>query len=404
MRRWSWVIAAFALIGSLTLLPDPENAWSKHFWCWSCGAEGDTADFFLNVILFVPLGAALRQAGVRGRSAIVVVAATTILIEALQSFVIVGRDASVRDVVTNVLGGIIGYFVAFRLDALWNPSRVVARRLAWIAAVLWVAHSAFAMFLFQPAMTTNQLFSQIAPKLANYDVFAGRVGRATVNEATVFSGPFPPDFSAEAWASEPIELAATVQGGAPTRRYAPILALVDDAAIEIASLGESNGDLVFRTRTRGEALQLRAPIVVVSSIFPHDAPAVAYGRRGGTTLVAGVRTSPAEQREVKVALRPALAWMFWWQFDIPRAATVAVMTALWLGIPFLAIAFWSVRGWQMRVLAFVPVVFAGAFAHVVAPLAFHADALGPWSDAVSIVAGALCGLALGALRKSGSEP
>ncbi len=403
-RRWLWVAAAFVLIGALTLVPHPEGVWPKQPWCWSCSANGDASDFILNVVLFVPLGVTLRRAGVGAVRTALLSIVTTVAIETLQYFVIAGRDSSIRDCVANALGGVVGFALAFQVDALWKPTRRQGVVLAWSAAALWIGHSIFAMFAFRPSMTARPLYVQITPDLSIYDVFDGRVGTATANDATLFSGPFPPGFTAEAWSDQPLELRITVKDGSATKRYAPILALVDDGPNEIASLGENKGELVFHSHTVGEALQLRPPVVSVAHVFPAPITAVVYGKREGWTLSAGVQTTANERRTVRIALRPAVGWMFWWPFDVPTSAVIGVVTALWLAIAFAAVGFWSAQGWRTQPRVLGPVLLASVAAHVVLPLAFRVDSLGDFKDAIYIAAGALFGLALGTLRKSGSEP
>src|SRR4029077_6988777 len=80
------------------------------WWCVACGDRG-RADFLLNVILFLPLGCALRLAGARIRTAVLIGMFLSITIELTQAF-IPGRDTSLGDVISNTTGTFLGFVVA----------------------------------------------------------------------------------------------------------------------------------------------------------------------------------------------------------------------------------------------------------------------------------------------------
>ncbi|HET7241044.1 MAG TPA: VanZ family protein, partial [Gemmatimonadales bacterium] len=61
-------------------------------------------DVFLNLLLFVPLGAGLRLAGWRWRSVVLGAALVSFTVELLQYTVVTGRDASLSDLLTNTTG------------------------------------------------------------------------------------------------------------------------------------------------------------------------------------------------------------------------------------------------------------------------------------------------------------
>jgi VanZ family protein len=403
--------AAVALIVASTLTPDPTDPWTHHFWCWRCSKDATFIEFGLNVALFIPFGASMRAVGVRFWRAMAVVIVATVAIEALQYFVVPGRDASIADCVANAIGGIAGFALLAPLGVMANPSPRAARRIAIGAGVAWTVHAALAMYLFQPAGTRKRLLVQVAPQLAQYDVFTGPTRDATLNGAMVFDGALPRGFTAQTLVGQPLELSIALRPDSATRRFAPILALVDGMATEIASLGQRRTDLVFYTYMRANAHGFWSPKVVMPGVFVDTSALIIVGRRDGNALTVSVRSASAAPRDEPLALRPAVSWWLWWPFTIPAAWTITMITWLWVATAFVLLGYWSARGWwaskvylSERLWAFVPIIVAAGVAHVAVPLAFRATSLGGALDVTAIAIGAVAGLALGGLRKSGSGP
>src|SRR5688500_12405338 len=77
---WGLTVVSAIVIAVATLTPSSQPA--HHTSCVICGPLGGV-DAALNVLLFLPLGLGLAIAGVRFRSAMLVLTAATILIEGL---------------------------------------------------------------------------------------------------------------------------------------------------------------------------------------------------------------------------------------------------------------------------------------------------------------------------------
>src|ERR1043166_1066671 len=119
-------ITVLALAGILiaTLRPDSNPPLPSH-WCLICGTQGGV-DAILNVLLFLPLGVGLALTGFSWRGTTVCALVTSVLVELAQLAVIAGRDATIGDVITNTLGGAVGFAVATFWVVLTRPSRNVA--------------------------------------------------------------------------------------------------------------------------------------------------------------------------------------------------------------------------------------------------------------------------------------
>ena len=139
------LIVSAIVIGLATLTPSDQANTGGGALCIVCGDFGGV-DALLNVMLFVPLGIGLAMAGVRASRAIPAMCLATILIETLQIGVISGRDASIGDVITNAVGGALGYLIGSRIDRLLRPSARAAFTLcvAWLSC--WLGFQALAAF------------------------------------------------------------------------------------------------------------------------------------------------------------------------------------------------------------------------------------------------------------------
>ncbi|HEY0972447.1 MAG TPA: VanZ family protein, partial [Gemmatimonadales bacterium] len=106
--------------------------------CLVCGRWG-AVDVWRNVVLFAPMGAGLALLGVRPRVAALFGLALSLAVETSQATVLVGRTASLSDLLTNTLGAALGAFLTHRWRAWTLPSPLGARWLTAAAAGAWMA-------------------------------------------------------------------------------------------------------------------------------------------------------------------------------------------------------------------------------------------------------------------------
>lgn len=413
MNRRLAIVAALAFIAAATLIPSPADRWQHEFWCFRCGGSVDPLELVLNVLLFVPLGLALRASRVRATVALAVVVATTVSVEVLQYVVIVGREGALRDCLTNTVGGIAGYALQPHLGALWRADGRPTRRLAWAGALAWAIYAALTALLFRPAGTSERYYSQVAPELGQFDTFPGRVLSAEIDGARVYSEMLTPVLQARMQLEDSIGLSAVVVPGRATSHVAPILNVVDAATEEIANLAQQGSAAAFQARVMAQNVGLNSPAVFLGDVFgkaagDNAAPMRLTGVRRGMMLTIRETSSNGATRVATLVLSPSLGWSLWWPRDFPGRATLLWMTVAWLVLPVAAIGFWSLgrrrhkagRGSALGVVADVaPPVLAVLAAQVVVPLV-----LGPWivsrSDVLIAGAGALGGLTLGWLRSA----
>jgi hypothetical protein len=121
--------------------------------------------------LFAPLGLGLALSGVPGKRALVAMCALSVLIETAQFFVISGRDSTVGDVLTNTLGGALGYLIG-RYPRFWLlPPPRGARILVAAWAMIWLIVQVVSSIAFTVSIPRSVYYGQIARRLGSFAVF-----------------------------------------------------------------------------------------------------------------------------------------------------------------------------------------------------------------------------------------
>jgi len=130
--------AGFSFICIATLTPGTASS-VGHFasacsrWC----DDSIVADFIRNIALFAPFALGLRLAGARGVYVLLVGSCLSAAVELLQLHIIVGRDASLLDWLSNTIGTAAGILIADELSTLLRPFPRMARRFVILTIVAW---------------------------------------------------------------------------------------------------------------------------------------------------------------------------------------------------------------------------------------------------------------------------
>jgi VanZ family protein len=409
---WLLVVGTLLLILFATLGPTalPPRGVPMVDWCFTCGSQWGV-DFVLNILLFVPLGLALRLAGVPVRSAVAAIVAATCAIELIQ-LLIPGRISSTGDLLANATGGIIGYAVAGGLRTLFVPNARQAVALAVGAGALVPAMMMLTLWLFEPAPTSHAYWGQFAPTLGQFAQFHGRVVEASVGGAPLRNGRLAngPQVRAHLRENE-TEVRAIVYAGAPTIALAPAVSIFDGEQNEVMLLGRDKSSLVFRLRSRARALGLRTPSVTVWNAFPREPAGVAQervrltGRVSGYTISATARTG-ATCVTRSIHFRPSHGWAYLAPFENLYTPNALRFTVLWLALLFAPLGYYAAAavarlgGAGARVsMALLPPAVAAA-SLVALPPAFGLSPAASWEwqgAAIGLVCGAVLSMAIGAL-------
>lgn len=109
------------LIALVTLMPRAENTAPRFDWRLTSNPR-ELAESILNVVLFLPFGAALRWLRLRFVWAILLGFALSLAVEILQRHVIPGREGELQDLITNTIGATLGWLLADRLSRNRAPN------------------------------------------------------------------------------------------------------------------------------------------------------------------------------------------------------------------------------------------------------------------------------------------
>src|SRR5450759_4224060 len=267
LRRAGLVItiASLAAIGFATLLPEPAAAVGSHF-CLVCGSLGGV-DAVLNVFLFVPLGIGLTLSGLPAKRALLAMCALSALIETAQFLVIPGRDSTIGDVLTNTLGGALGFAIGRYAPTLLRPSPRIALALALSWSAVWLAIQTISAFGFSPAIPRSEYYGQIARQLGNFEQFRGAVVRASIADVTVPDTRFPDSHRVRELLLRGAIVTTTIVPAKLTTDIAPIVRVADAREREIVLLAQNAENLVFGVRTGAAALRLRPPFFALPDAF-----------------------------------------------------------------------------------------------------------------------------------------
>src|SRR5574341_727918 len=214
-------LVLLAILGA-TLYPAFGDEAEPLTWCILCGEHG-ASDAITNLMLFLPLGAALSLCGWRSRWAVLGAALLSAGIECTQ-LIIPGRDPSIGDVLFNTAGGAAGVGL-LRTSGVWlRPTAIRARGLLAAATLAALACFTATGYVLLPDLPDARYFGQWTPNLGHLVWYRARVLSASLDRL-----PLPPH------------------------------QLADSATVRRLLLGPDRADLVFRYRTRAASLRLDEP-------------------------------------------------------------------------------------------------------------------------------------------------
>ena len=345
-RRFGALLAAVVLaaIGVATLTPSPGTPVTGSLWCIACGELG-ALDVIANIVMFLPLGFALALATERRWIPVLACVATTLIVESLQINVVIGRDASLSDLMANSLGGWIGCELGLRWRIFLHPTRTSAARLSVVGALLFAVVGVLTSLGLRPAEVPRSLWIQWLPPRPSYEPFTGRVLQFDVNGIDLPQG-FPPTslgltsvLSGDAWLATTRVDRRALQ---PTRS---IIVRVAEEFTVLVSVEQHGWDLTCHQKTRSADFRFRSPRVLLRGAFQpegvrstNEVNLLCARARGA--LSAGVRES-GDTRTETVRLSPSLGWVLLSPFDIAVSKRLWWVGALWLFALAYPAGFWA---------------------------------------------------------------
>jgi hypothetical protein len=395
--RWARLIAALSLFAilALTLRPSAAGGGGPST-CVLCGERG-SADLILNILLFIPLGAALGRLGWRPIIAAGLGLLLALGIEVAQ-VLIPGRSPTWRDVILNAIGMGLGAWLV--RDALRLLSSRRASMFAYIAAALAGLCVAATGWFLEPQVKRNVWYAHINPRLGHLAIWDGRVTQVRIGTLSQSHGMVndAPALQSAVQAREPIVIEG-IAGTAPAR-LAGLYSISDDEYEEMLLVGIEGSNLVVRERRRASAFRLFEPEMRVPGFFGEiivGQPFVLSVRLDARLVCASINDAP-ERCSAPFAASSGWTLVLWrrWLGSDGRVL-LGALTMLAMAIPVGLLA--SRASWRTRAslgVAVVASVYLGAYASGLArPTVTELSALAagfalglPWGQRLSRLASA----------------
>jgi hypothetical protein len=267
LRRLGSAIAVGSVAAILlaTLLPDSGQPVDSHL-CLVCGTLGGV-DSVLNVLLFLPLGIGLALSGMPWNRAVLTACVLSLTVETAQFLVVPGRDATLGDVLTNTVGGALGFVVARNAGVWLRPAPRTAAILALAWSTIWLTIQGISSFALAPSIPVSRYYGQIAPKLGDFALFPGRVLAARIDDVAITDTQLNEIDSVGPRLLRGATISATVIPDGSTSDIAPIVRVEDNELEQIVLLAQDEQSLLFGVRTRAAILRLRPPLFAMAGVF-----------------------------------------------------------------------------------------------------------------------------------------
>jgi hypothetical protein len=256
--------ASLTFILGATLYPSGSEL-PEFVGCIVCGARG-WSDAIVNVLLFLPFGAALGALGRTGPRAISYGFALSCAIELSQT-VIPGRDPSLGDVCFNTLGTAAGQSLAWLAGRWLMPPPRIAARLSLLAAAAALLVFGLTAHLVEPSLPLRDFSAWYTADLPELEWYHGRVLRTTLGPLAFGPNRLPDRdvMRRLLLAGAPLEIDAVA--GRSVRGLAPLFVIEDEDDEEVFLVGPDRGDLVLRYRTRTARWRLDQPDIRLRHAF-----------------------------------------------------------------------------------------------------------------------------------------
>ncbi|HEX7050789.1 MAG TPA: VanZ family protein [Longimicrobiales bacterium] len=384
------ILAALAAILIATLPPTGEPGAQHTVICLICGDRG-AADAVLNVLLFLPLGAAFAIRRRALATPALFGAACSCLVELTQVW-IPGRDASPGDLVFNTLGALAGAVLVRSAGAWLAPGDRRGARLAAAGTAGALLALACGALLLRPALPRAVYYGQWTPDLGHLEHYRGRVVHARVGGDTIPSRQAPDSRALRRHLRSGTPIVIDFIAGPATPALAPIFSIYDEKAREVILIGADREDAVFRFRTRAVALRFDQPDIRLRSAFAAIQP-------GRPLRLAVWREGRGYCIEAGAAAACGLGFTLgdtWGIFLYPESLPGPMKRFLglgWIAALFLPAGFWATRR-RGRLCAAAAAVLGLA---LIPPLTGLLDT--PPTGYVAAIAGILLGTGLRAILR-----
>lgn len=297
-------------------------------------------DFARNVLLFAPLGVALRRLGLSRFAGVALAALLSIGIEAMQ-WLIPGRETSPWDVLANAAGAGLGMAWSVRAGSWLRPEDdTTARRLHRGASLVVALLLAGGVLLFQRTLPETAYFGHVPPDLPNLDRYGGIVEGATLSGHALWTGELP---ASVPWRQNLLgdhRLHVSATSGEITGGLAGLVLITDRDRIGVLIVGVRRHDLLYAVRTYSQRLGFDGglrwvPGVIARSTARADLE-IDIERRGRDLCIAVATLSSCGY-----GFRLGETWTHWLPARLIPPPMRRVGDALWLAGLLALVGYWG---------------------------------------------------------------
>ncbi len=393
---WLLIAGSLALIAFATLTPGAATGVNAvATWPFTTG-DTPLTDGCSNVLLFMPLGAALAFGGTSIPVATTVGLLLSLGIELLQaSGHPVGRYATGADILANTGGAVVGAVGAAWRGRWLRPTPTGAGRLAagWTVLVaLVVTATAWSLSPVAPVApvargprptTRDGSRALTAPQRSplenapGYPWFAGRVTSAVVSGVRIaHQGTGPVRVQAP---GAPVDAVVRLEGHDNRASFVPVL-YVHDENLEppFLLLGQLGTAAALRSPRRGDAIGLRRPQLVIPNVFLRDTSEHTFVARVTSQSLYLRASNSGAYADARLALTPSLGWWLIQPLIGDDEPSRIAATVVWLLLLIAPACYWAWRSGHRRhtIVAVVLGTIVGVF--VVTPSVFGIAPLPGW--------------------------
>ena len=292
----------------------------------------------LNIFLFVPLGVGLALARVRPRTALLIAALVSGLVEVAQLYV-PGRDASIGDLIWNTVGGGFGFALVTSARHWTTPPD--AQKSWWSLSASLVATAILVLtgVMLQPTYTDHPYSGQWTPKLGHLDWYEGEVLHATVGSRTVPSGRLEDSRAIRDLLRNGSSIRVTAVAGPPTSQLSALFGIADTRQNIILLIGPRGDHLLYLPRMRAESFRLDRPVLDVPDVMdltPGDTIEVRVWRDG-----AAYCATVNQDQVCGLGFTVGSGWtLLQYSESFPLWLT-RVLNPLWLCLLLVPVGYWS---------------------------------------------------------------
>jgi hypothetical protein len=357
-------LAVFAALGFIALvcLPPSGSVQSAGIdLCLVCGYNG-ASSALLNIVLYVPLGAALWWRFRRLAHVIAIGAVVSLGVELLQLF-IPGRHTALSDLVANTAGAALGGLLAISPRAWILPQAGAARIAAAAVTVAACAFMVLAGLLFRPSAPAGDYYGQWRPGSGYGQRHDGVVLDATLGDIPLPSSRLDDPERLRSMLLSRAPVRVRFVAGSPTTRLTAVFRVVAGpfgAGDEVLQVGVDGTALVLTPRFRANDFRLARPEVqlehALAGIAAGDTVALSLQARAGP----GYEVILDNGAPSVVGFSVGRSWSLLYATNLRSERALRLMDHGWLFALATLVGWFAIRRWDPLVALVALLAVSGA--------------------------------------------